>query len=82
MTMEVVRDMLGWCTLINFALLTWWWLFFSFAHDWVHRIHSKWVNVKIPVETFDAFNYGGMAAFKMAIFMFNLVPYLALRIVG
>ena len=80
MTVETLRAVLGWCSVINYALLILWWLFFSFAHDWVHRCHSRWI--KLPVETFDSINYGGMAAFKIAIFMFNLVPYFALRIVG
>jgi len=50
------------------------------AHDWMYRMHSKWFN--IPVEKFDAIHYSGMAIFKIAILVFNLVPYLALRIVG
>jgi hypothetical protein len=50
------------------------------AHDWTYRMHSKWH--KISVEKFDAANYAGMAFFKVFVFAFNLVPYLALRIVG
>jgi len=50
------------------------------AHDWMYRFHSKWF--KISVEKFDAIHYGGMALFKTAVLLFNLVPYLALRIVG
>ena len=80
MTVENLRSMLGWCTLINIALLLWWWLMLSFAHDWVYRFHGNWF--RLSVETFDAIHYSGIAVFKIAIFMFNLVPYLALRIVG
>lgn len=80
MTVAKFRAMLGWCSVINIALLLWWWLGFSFAHDWMYRFHGSWL--KISVETFDAIHYGGMVAFKAAIIMFNLVPYLALRIVG
>ena len=80
MTLEAIRDMLGWCAIINIALLLWWWLFFVFAHDWMYRCHGKWF--KIPVEKFDAIHYAGMAFHKIAIIMFNLVPYLALRIIG
>ncbi|MEJ2727885.1 MAG: hypothetical protein P8185_05120 [Deltaproteobacteria bacterium] len=80
MTLEVIRDALAWCTVINWAILLWWFLFFSLAHDWMYRFHSKWF--KIPVEKFDALHYGGIALFKIAILIFNLVPYLALRIVG
>jgi hypothetical protein len=46
----------------------------------MYRFHSKWF--KISVEKFDDIHYSGMAFFKIAIFLFNLVPYLALRIVG
>ena len=80
MTLEAVRSTLAWCSVINLGLLVWWWLFFSLAHDWTYRIHSKWF--RIPVEQFDAIHYCGMAFFKLAILLFNLVPYLSLRIVG
>jgi hypothetical protein len=80
MTVAKFRAMLGWCSVINIALLLWWGLWFFFAHDLMYRFHGEWF--KIPVETFDAIHYGGMAAFKIAIIMFNVVPYLALRIVG
>jgi hypothetical protein len=76
---ETVRDVLGWCALINLGLLLWWLLFFVFAHDWMYRVHGKWF--RLSVEKFDAFHYAGMAFFKICIFVFNIVPYLALRIV-
>ena len=31
---------------------------------------------------FDAIHYAGMTVFKLGIILFNLVPYIALRIVG
>jgi hypothetical protein len=80
MTLEIIRDMLAWCTFINWIFLLWWLVFFIGAHDWMYRIHRKWFN--IPVEKFDAIHYGGMALFKTAVILFNLVPYLALRIIG
>lgn len=80
MTIEIIRSTLAWCTVINWVLLLWWLLFFTLAHDWMYRFHSKWFN--LSVEKFDALHYAGMACFKLFIFMFNLVPYLALRIVG
>jgi len=80
MTIEIICDVFAWCTVINWILLLWWLLFFIFAHDWMHRFHSKWFN--LSVDKFDAIHYSGMALFKIGIFFFNLVPYLALRIVG
>ena len=79
MTVETIRDVLGWCAVINLGLLLWWFLFFMLAHDWMYRIHGKWF--KLPVEKFDAIHYLGMAFFKICILLFNIAPYLAIRIV-
>ena len=80
MTLEAVRAILAWCTVIDLILFVWWFVFFALAHDWMYRLHGRWF--KISVETFDTLHYAGMALFKMAILLFNLVPYLAMRIVG
>lgn len=80
MTLDVIRDALLWCFIINMGLLMWWFLFLTLAHDWVYRMHSKWF--KVSVERFDAIHYAGISFFKIIIFAFNLVPYLALLIVG
>lgn len=80
MTLESIRSVLAWCTLINWGLLLWWFLFLTLAHDWTYRIHSRWF--KISVEKFDAIHYAGITFFKLLVLMFNLVPYLALRIVS
>ena len=80
MTLEAIRSALAWCTVINLGLLTWWFLFFILAHDWTYRFHSKWF--KLSVEKFDSIHYAGIAFFKSLVIMFNLVPYLALRILG
>ena len=79
MTVEVILAVLGWCTLINYALLIWWFLFLALAHDWTYRLHTKWF--KIPLEQFAAIHYSLMGVFKIGVIIFNLVPYLALRIV-
>lgn len=80
MTIQVLREFFLWCLVINVGLLLWWFLFMTLAHDWVYRMHTKWF--KLSMETFDTIHYAGMAFFKIAIFVFNLVPYLALHIVG
>ena len=80
MTVEIIRDFLGWCSVINVGLLLWWFAWFILAHDFMYRIHAKWF--KVSVETFDDVNYALMGFFKISIILFNIVPYLALRIVG
>jgi hypothetical protein len=79
MTVEEIRDVLAWCSVINIGLLLWWFLMFALAHDFVYRLHGKWF--RLTVERFDAIHYAGMAFFKIGIFLLNIVPYLALRIV-
>lgn len=80
MTVEMISVFLGWCSVINMGLLLWWFLFFVLAHGWLFRFHGKWFN--LSAERFDAIHYAGMACFKLSIFVFNLVPYIALRIVA
>jgi hypothetical protein len=80
MTLESIRAALAWCTVINLVLLTSWWLLFTLANDWIHRVHGKWFN--LSRENFDTIHYAGMAFFKIGILLLNLVPYLSLRIVG
>ena len=80
MTLEIVRDVLAWSTVINIVFLLWWFLVFWVAHDWVYKLHGKWFT--LSVEEFDAIHYKGMTLFKMGIALLNLAPYLALRIVG
>jgi hypothetical protein len=80
MTVELIREVLAWCSVINIGLLLFWLLWLTLAHDLVYRIHCKWL--KLSEERFDEVHYMGMAFFKICIFLFNIVPYLALRIVG
>ena len=80
MTLVEIRSMLAWCMVINFGMLLVWFFIFNLAHDWTYRYHSKWF--KLPVEQFDTIHYSGMVVFKLGILLFNLAPYLALRIVG
>ena len=78
MTIELLRDVLGWCAVINYGLLLFWFLMFSQAHDWIYNFHSRWFT--LSVERFDAIHYTSMAVFKLSVFMFNLVAYIALCI--
>ena len=76
----MLRDVLLWCAVINYGILLVWFLLFILAHDWMHRLHGRWF--RLSVEQFDALHYAGMGIFKLGIILLNLVPYIALRIVG
>jgi hypothetical protein len=80
MTIEVTRNFLLWCTVINYGILLAWFLFFVFAHDGIQRIHGRWF--RLSSDQFDALHYAGMSIFKIGIILFNLVPFVVLCIVG
>ena len=75
-----LANFLAWCTIINYALLVFWFSIYTLGHDWLHLMHGKWFD--LTPEQFDIVNYGGMGLFKLFIFIFNLAPYLALRIIA
>ncbi len=78
MTPESLRAFFLCCTLLNYAILLWWFLVFRFAHDWMFRLHGRWF--RLDAGQFDAMHYAGMAAYKIGIFLFALVPWIALLI--
>jgi hypothetical protein len=80
MSLEMIRKVLLWCTVINYGILLIWFLFFMLAHDWIYQLHGTWFH--LSVEQFDALHYAGMALYKVGILLLNLVPYIALRLVG
>lgn len=79
MPLETLRGFFLWCTIINYCLLLLWTALFFFAPSW-RQMQRRWF--KISDETFDALHLGGMGLFKLGIVLFNLVPYIALLIVG
>lgn len=80
MTLELIRSALGWCAVINIGFLFVWWGAFAFAADAIYRLHGRFF--KLTREQYDGIHYTLMGAFKLGLILFNLVPYLALRIVG
>jgi hypothetical protein len=80
MTIQIAREALLWCTLINYGVLIIWFLLLVLPHEWLYRLWRRWF--RLPNEQFDALNFLSMAIFKIGIFLFNLAPYIALRIVG
>jgi uncharacterized protein DUF6868 len=78
MSVEVTRNFLLWCTIIDYGVLLVWFFVFVFAHDSIQRIHGRWFS--LSRDQFDALHYAGMAVYKIGIILFNLVPYIVLSI--
>jgi hypothetical protein len=69
-----------WCTIINAALLALSFVISVCAGDWVYRMHSKWF--PISREAFNVAIYCFLGLFKIFVVVFNLVPFIALAIIG
>jgi hypothetical protein len=80
MTIQVLTAFFMWCTIINTALLILSAIMIIPAQDLVYRMHSKWFSVSR--EAFNIATYSYLGLFKIAILVFNVVPYVALLIIG
>ncbi len=77
---QTLTQFFMWCTVINGALLVLWTTVSLLAPDLVYRTQNKWF--PMPRETFTVVFYSFLGLFKIVFLVFNLVPYLALLIVG
>lgn len=80
MNIETLTSFFMWCSIINVGLLLLWTAFIVFAPDLVYRKQIKFF--QIPREAFDVAIYALIGTFKLGVIMFNIVPYVALSIVG
>ena len=80
MDIETLTKFFMWCTIINGGLLGLWTIMMIMAPDLVYRTQRKWFPV--PRETFDVLMYSFLGLFKLMFVVFNVVPYIALLIVG
>ena len=70
-----------WCTLLNTGLLLFSFLMVAqgIGGDFVYRMHSKWF--PMPRDNFNAALYLIIGIYKIFVFVFNLVPWVALTII-
>jgi len=80
MDIETLTAFFMWCTILNVALLLLSSLFRLCAADWIYSIHSKWFS--ISRETFNVAIYSFLGLYKILVIVFNVIPYVALLIVG
>ena len=80
MNIEATTEFLGWCTVINVGLL----VLAAFAMMTMRRfmikVHSTMFNLSEENLSRAYFQY--LAMYKIAIIVFNLVPYIALKVMA
>jgi signal transduction histidine kinase len=77
MNLEQFTTFLGYSTVFNFALLTYWFLMILFAKKIVFALHQKWFD--IDESALSQLHYKLMAQYKLAIIFSNLIPYVILK---
>ena len=78
MAIETVREILGWCTVLNFAMFFVSVVVMTVARGWVYKMHGDWW--RISEQQFNVTIYGFLGLYKVMIIVFNLVPYVAVVI--
>jgi hypothetical protein len=79
MSLEKIRYLLLWCTIINYAWIILWFLLVVLGRQWMYKLWGKWFH--LSNERFDFLNFTGMMLYKIGVLLFNLVPLIALYIV-
>jgi hypothetical protein len=80
MDVQMLTRFFMWCTILNIGLLVLSFLILAFAGDFVYKIHGKWF--PMPRETFNVVLYSFLGMYKIIVFVFNVIPWAALAIIG
>ena len=80
MSIQILTTFFMWCTIISGGILAVWTIFLVFAPDFAYRTQSKLL--PISREAYNVVIYSSLAVFRILFVVFNLVPFVALLIVG
>ena len=80
MNTEIVQEFLLWCLLLNLGIYTFSAITSILIRDFMARTHGKLFG--ISKETAYKAIYSYLAAYKLLIIVFNLVPWLAMLIIN
>ena len=80
MTIELLTEFLGWCSVINVGFLVVASVFLTLTRGAVSKIHAGMFGLRQEDLARAYFQY--LAQYKIAVLVLNLVPYLALKIMA
>lgn len=78
--LQTMTTFLGWCAVINIALYSLTALTLTAFKTYVVSIHTKITGLSVGELDKAYFNY--LAIHKLAIIFFNVIPYLALKVMA
>ena len=77
---STITTFLGWCTVINLGLYVFSAVMMTIFNTTIKSIHSKLS--RVPAEKLDELYFNFLGNYKLAIFITNLVPYIALKMMA
>ena len=80
MSIDPLTAFFAWCTLINLALMSLTVLLLILFRGPISNLHSRLMNV--PAADLPRLYFHYLGTYKIVFLVFNLVPYLALKIIG
>jgi hypothetical protein len=75
---ECLKTFFLYAALINWGILLYWFLCLMFLKQWVYNFHRRWFD--LSDQELDRIHYGALAAYKLAIIVLFLTPWLVLLI--
>ena len=80
MQIETLREFFGWCLVLNGGLFILTAVNLLLLKGWASRLHAKMFGVEEGAVSRIYFQV--LAFYKIVLIVFNLVPYVALRLMG
>jgi len=80
MDIQILTSFFMWCTIINTGFLIFLALIYLLVPNLAYRLQSRFI--PISRETFDIVFYSFIGFFKAVVLVFNVVPWMALLIIG
>ena len=80
MNIQTLTSFFMWCTILNLALLTFSSIMCIFFADFSYRMNYRFFS--ISREAFNVALVSFIGLFKIFVIVFNIVPYIALLIIG
>jgi len=80
MDIQTITSFFMWCSIINIGFLIFLALVYMLMPNLAYQLQSKFI--PISRETFDIVFYSFIGFFKVVVLVFNVVPWIALIIIG
>lgn len=80
--LHTITEFLGWCSILNIALLLLTFIMILVAFKPITKIHIALFNSSLTETYLMQAYFDWMAKYKILIIIFNIIPYFALKIMG